>query len=262
MESVLAEHRGDRPRFAPRSAEGPTTIREVPGVRRGGCLHCHQVKEVLNESLRKKGEWSRELIWRYPLPENIGVTLDVDRGNVVHAVAAQSPAAAAGVLPGDRLRRAGQTPIHSIADLMFALDRAPRQGTLQLAWQRGAGEQTATVSLADGWRRTDLTWRPSVQHLVPSVRLYGKDLAAEERQGLGLSAKQLAFRQNDFVPTPVQKAGVRAGDIVLGLDGKTLEMDVVDFIHYVQRHYLVGDRVVIDVIRNRERLHFPMELLP
>jgi hypothetical protein len=262
MESVLAEHRSDRPRFALRSEEGPRTIRDVQGGRRNGCFHCHQVKEILNENLRKKGEWTRDLIWRYPLPENVGVTLDVDRGNVVRSVEAQSPAAAAGVLPGDRLRRAGQTPIHSIADLMFALDRAPRQGKVELAWQRGTAERSATLVLAEGWRRTDLTWRPSVQHLVPSVRLYGKDLTAEERQPLGLSPRQLAFKQNDFVPTPVQKAGIRGGDIILGIDGKALEMDVVDFIHYVQRHYLVGDRVVIDVIRNRERMHFTMELLP
>ena len=52
----------------------------------------------------------------------------------------------------------------------------------------------------------------------------GDDLSAEEKQALGLSEKRLAFRQGPFVSEPAQQAGIRQNDIILGVDGKTLEM--------------------------------------
>ena len=66
-------------------------------------MHCHQVKERLNANLKRTGKWTRDLAWRYPLPENLGITLDVDRGNIVKKITVKSPAAAAGVRVGDRL---------------------------------------------------------------------------------------------------------------------------------------------------------------
>ena len=49
-------------------------------------MHCHQVKEALNAEFVRNGQWSRELAWRYPLPENLGFELEIDRGNVVKKV--------------------------------------------------------------------------------------------------------------------------------------------------------------------------------
>jgi hypothetical protein len=264
MQSVLAMHDRADKSFAARSDNAPKFIRDVAasvGRRTGGCVHCHQVREVLNTDLFKKGGWSRDAAWRYPLPENLGIQLEIDRGNVVKAlkdkdlrfVAAIKTAAEAGLLSGDVLRVVNRIPIHSFADVQFALDKAPRTGALDLAFQRGDETIQAKLPLPDGWRKTDLSWRPSMHGVIPTARLSGNDLGAEERTKLGLTAKQLAFRQKETIAAAVKEAGIQPGDVILGIDGREPEMDMIGFNRYVQTNYLVGDRVRIRILRDGKR---------
>ena len=262
MKSVLRMHDKEQKAFAPRSEDGPKYLRQMSGLRRPGrCLHCHQVKEVLNAELQRSGKWTRDLAWRYPLPENLGLKLEIDRGNVVKEVKKHSPASAAGLAPGDMLQRLGGVPIHSFADAQFALDKAPKSGSVEVAWQRGDRAMKDKLPLPEGWRKTEIYWRPSMQRLVPSPRLYGLDLKPEEKKALGLPASQLAFRQKALVPTQARAAGIRGGDIILGIDDKRLDMDVDGFVGYVQRNYLVGDRVTVNLLRDGKRMNLPMTLL-
>ena len=50
----------------------------VAAGRHKGCIHCHNVNEFRRADLKAAGKWDRESIWVYPLPENVGITLDVD----------------------------------------------------------------------------------------------------------------------------------------------------------------------------------------
>ena len=275
MESVLAVHarrketreadagkkQDDRLDFAPKSQEPPKYLRDVAARSFArGCLHCHQVKEALNNDLRRSGKWDREMIFRYPLPENLGLTLDVDRGNIAKSIADKSPAAAAGLQAGDVVRRLNGVPIHSFGDAQYALDRAPRTGSIEIAWQRGDKTMQEKLSLPEGWRKTEVAWRASMRGLMPYPRVGGKDLTAEEKKALGLSSTQLAFRQRDFVSTVLKQAGVRSGDVVLGFDDKRPEMTAEGFTRYVQNNYLVGDKVTINVLRDGKRQDFVMTL--
>lgn len=262
MQSVLDMHHRAQHAFAPKAQDAPKYLRDIPGGRRGrGCMHCHQVKEVLNSQLQRTGQWNRDRIWRYPLPENVGILLEIDRGNVIKEVTRPTPASVAGLQAGDVLERLNGVPIHSFADAQLALDRAPTSGSIDVTWRRGGQMLQEKLVLPEGWRKSDLTWRPSMQRLVPKARLYGVDLTTEEKKALGLTPLQLAFRQKDSVPAQAQAAGIRPGDIILGVDDKQLDgMDVIDFLRYVQRTYLVGDRVIIDLLRDGKRLHLPMEL--
>ena len=262
MQSVLAMHAQEEPVFAPRTEEASKFMGGQGGKGGGRCMHCHQVKENLYARLKKAGTWTRDMAWRYPLPENLGLTLEVDRGNFVKQVAAKSAVAAVGLQPGDMLTRLGDVPVHSFGDAQFALDIAPKTGTLAIAWQRGETAHEKEITLAEGWRKTDISWRPSVQHLVPSLRLYGPDLTAEERKALGLSATQLAIRQKHDLSRQAREAGIQGGDVILGLDGRTLETSVNDLIYYVRRSYLVGDEVTVDLLRDGKRLRLKMPLLP
>jgi len=58
--------------------------RGVPGrpndCAKGECVHCHQVNEFRRELLKQEGTWTKEQVWRYPLPENCGLTLNIDQG--------------------------------------------------------------------------------------------------------------------------------------------------------------------------------------
>src|SRR5207245_2746773 len=156
------------------------------------CIHCHQVYEFRRAALKAAGQWSREDRWVYPLPENIGLTLDVDQGDRLRAVAPESPAGKAGLRAGDMLRTVNGLPVASFADVQYALHGAPPKGRIAISWQKGGEAKTATLDLADGWRKTNLTWRPSLLDILPSLTLYGDDLSTEEKRALGFSAKRLA----------------------------------------------------------------------
>jgi predicted metalloprotease with PDZ domain len=265
MESVLETHAReskDAERdFAPKSRDTSKFLRD-PGARSfaRGCLHCHQVKEALNRELQRAGKWERDMIYRYPLPENLGLKLEIDRGNVIKSVAEKTPASTLGLQTGDVVRRLNGVPIHSFGDAQYALDRAPKTGSIEIAWQRGDKTIEDKLSLPDGWRKTPLAWRASMREYVPYARVGGKDLTEEEKKALGLSAKGLAFRQRDFVSPVLKQVGLRPGDIVLGFDDKPLEMTAESFVRHVQNHYMVGDRVTVNVLRDGERKNFSMTL--
>lgn len=287
MQSVLAMHEKAEKQFAPRIAGSPRFIRDVQasvgGGRRGGCVHCHQVRETLNVELKKKGGWTADSPWRYPLPENLGMELEVHRGNVVKKVRDKdtrfisvkggadeadpasvkdgtTPAAGIGLKAGDTLRALNGIPVHSFADVQFALDKSPRNGVVDIAWERGGEKMSAKLPLPEGWRRSSLLWRPSAQNLVPSARLSGTDLDAAERVKLGLSTKQLAFRQKETVGTAAKEAGIKGGDIIVGIDGKEPEMDMLAFNRFVQTNYLVGEKVRILILRDGKREEKEMTL--
>jgi len=261
MNSVLAMHQQQEKEYAPRT-EGSQTTRQIPGaagVRR--CFHCHNVREYLNDDLYRKGKWTREHAWRYPLPDNLGLVLDLHRGNVVGKVTPDSPAARAGLQPGDILQQLNDVPMHSFADAQFALDRAPVKGAIPVKWTRAGEAKTGELPLAKDWKRSDISWRPSMQHMVPVLPLSGQELTADEKKELGLSEKQLAFRQRDDLHSKAKAAGIQGGDIILGFDDRTLMgIDVDCFYYHVRRNYLSGDRVAVNLLRDGKRLSLPLTL--
>jgi serine protease Do len=263
MQSVLAMNDRKKKMFAPVSSEKPKFLRDLVGQSFGhDCLHCHQVKEILNNRLHETGQWTRSMVWRYPLPENLGIALEIDRGNVIKKIKAKSPADQAGLQVGDILQQLNAVPIHSFADAQFALDRAPAYGVIPISVRRGDRLLEAKLTLPDGWRKTDVSWRTSLRRLVASPHLWGEDLTPTEKKALGLSTNQLAFRQQNSIPPPVQAAGIQGGDIILGVDDQSLNMDVAGFAHYIQGNYLVGDKATVNLIREGKRLNLPLTFAP
>jgi S1-C subfamily serine protease len=259
MQSVAAMHRSEQKQFAPRVEGAPVHIREIAGGR-GKCLHCHQVKERLNRKITASGDWTRDMVYRYPLPDNLGIRLEVNRGNVVEKVTPGSPAEKAGLKKGDVVKRLGNVPIHSFADATYALDKAPSRGTLSLSWLRDAEPLTASLNLPKGWRKTDISWRPSLRRLVPSSPFYGADLKAAERKQFGLTDKQLAFRLTSGLSTRAKQAGFQAGDIVIGIDDRPLDLTATDFVYFIHAQYLVGDTIYVTLLRDGKNLRLPLTL--
>ena len=56
-------------------------------------------------------------------------------------------------------------------------------------------------------------------------------------------------------------AGIRPGDIILGVDSKKLDLDMAGFQHYIQRNYFEGDRVIVNLLRDGKRMDIPVTLL-
>ena len=115
-------------------------------------------------------------------------------------------------------------------------------------------QQSTTLALAEGWRKTNLTWRPSILDLLPSLPFVGDDLTAEEKKRLGLPATQAAFRQSDRVDTTLAGAGLRAGDVVVGFNGVVVNGAMDDLLGYVRRNFLVKDTVTVDILRGGKRI--------
>lgn len=221
-----------------------------------GCIHCHNVKEFQRADAVKAGTFTRESLHVYPPPENLGITLEVDRGNVIAKVLEGSAAAKAGLKPGQVLNTINGTPVSSFADATFALHKAPAKGTILIGVEGRPGDELRqhTLELAEGWKQSNLTWRPSLLDILPSLAFNAEELTAAEKAKLALDDKRAVFRQGDPVHHTLAKAGFLAGDIVIGFDGKTVNGSMGDLLGSARRNYLVGDTVAVDVIRNGKTL--------
>src|SRR5205807_544813 len=121
--------------------------------------------------------------------------------------------------------------------------RAPARGRVPLSWARAGAAHDGHLELADGWRKTNLTWRPSLLDILPALTVYGEDLSAAQKKALGLPPRRLAFRQDPAVHARARAAGVRAGDVIVGINGQAPHMTLTEFLAHVRRNFLVGDRV-------------------
>jgi serine protease Do len=263
LRAALDAHRRDPRAKPPAAVKEVRTVEGYPAARKmkaNACIHCHQVYDFRREQLRDEGKWTTEEIWVYPPPDNLGLAVEPDRGNRVRSVADGSPAAKAGLRAGDVLRGVNGRPVASFADVQHALHLAAPKGKLAVAWERGGKEHAAALDLPEGWRKSDISWRTSMWGLEPAASVHGPDLSAGEKKELGLGPKRLAFRQGDFVPPAAARAGVRKGDVILGIDGKELEMTMLQFNTWVRLNYKVGDRITFNVLRGGKRLDLPMTL--
>jgi predicted metalloprotease with PDZ domain len=262
-DAALAAHRREPPAADAEAPRKPRTAEQYPAAARltpGACIHCHNVYEFRREALQAAEKWKLDEVWVYPLPENLGLTLDVDRGARVRAVAAGSAAARLGLAAGDTLRAVDGRPVASFADVQYALHRAPARGSIPVAWERAGQARHGRLDLPEGWRQTDLSWRWSLRGLQPEPCVDGEDLTPQEKQRLGLDAKQLAFRQGPFVTPPARHAGVQINDVIVGVDGRRLEMTARQFGVYVRLNYRPGDRVRLNVLRAGKRLDLTLKL--
>jgi hypothetical protein len=262
MQAALAEHRKDPSAKPTGPAKQPMYIENFPIAKAQykGCIHCHQVKEILRAEEQKAGTWNRESIYTYPLPENVGITLDKNRGNLVSVVKPGSAAAQAGVQPGDIIRTLNQRPVVSFADASFSLHKAPLKGEIPIAFERGGKTMDATLTLAPLWRRTNITWRPSLLDMLPSITVYGTDLTLKEKKSLALDEKRLAFRQDEPVHSAAKAMGVEVNDVIIGVDDKKLEMSMEEFLGYVRQNYLVGESMTLNLLRKGKRVDLNVKL--
>jgi S1-C subfamily serine protease len=212
------------------------------------------------EERKAAGTWKLDDVWVYPSPENLGLTLDLKQGNHVLTVQPNSPASRAGVRAKDTLQSLNGFRVVSFADAQYALEHAPAEGSVGLSWQRGDQAMHGKLSLAPGWRKTDISWRASMWGLEPATGVYGPDLSVQEKKTLGLGDKVLAFRQASPVPISARKAGIQAHDIILGVAGEKLAMTMIQFNAYIRLTRKVGDQVVFNVLRGGKRMELPMKL--
>ena len=123
MNQILRAHDQQLEPEQPRPA--PQLARDLRGRR--GCMHCHQVWEDQRANAKESGTFDPESVFVYPLPENIGLRLDVDQGNRVVRIKENSACSKVDLKTGDLIQGIGPPPylFSSRRDLGIA-QRAPR----------------------------------------------------------------------------------------------------------------------------------------
>ena len=83
LPAALAAHRRE-PKGKPAEEPKARTVEHYTATGRlkpKACIHCHQVYDFRRQALQTAGKWRLDELWVYPLPENVGLTLDVDEGD-------------------------------------------------------------------------------------------------------------------------------------------------------------------------------------
>ncbi len=237
-----------------KSAEYKTPS-EIPGLTdkpakamtRQNCIHCHMVKEYALRAKWEAGQLSAADLYVYPMPERIGLTLDTDDGLKVKSVRAGSAAAKAGIENGDELLSLCDQPLISTADVQWVLHHA-QEGTHLAAKIRRKGETLErAIDLAGDWKKSDIAWRASSWYgLRQGVKF---ESTGGQSDGVGLKVSGLFGRGGP----KVKEAGLRMGDVIVAVDGKTDRMSESDFLAYLRLTHGPSDSIQLTVRRGNDR---------
>jgi len=259
MDRALEWHKNPPP--AVKKEGKPLRAEDFASAKRhSGCIHCHNVNEFERADQVAAKTWSRDNIWVYPLPENVGITLDVDVGNKVKAIEKASAAERVGLRIGDAIHSLNGVRIASFGDAIYALHIAPKSGNIAIVWEREGKKHQAELEVKAGWRKTNVTWRPSLLDLLPSVPFSGEELTDDERKTLRLPADQAAFRQDKFVHSTLKAVGIQKDDVIVGVDGRTEKGGMRELLGYIRRNYLAGDEIQIAILREGKPLQVKLIL--
>ena len=232
------------------------------------CVHCHQVGEAMRTFHRQqKKPVPTELIYPMPQPETIGLTLASDRAAVVESVAAGSIAEKAGFQRGDEfVSIAGQPPL-SIADVSWALHRAPESGTLPALVVRNKEEKKLNVDLPDRWKtKADISKRVGAWQMrgMATGGLVLEDLPDDARVSRDLAKDKMALLVK-FVGqynkhAAAKNAGFKKDDVIVefgGLSTRVTEGEVMGLL--LQKHF-PGEKLKTTVLRGSERVELSMPM--
>jgi S1-C subfamily serine protease len=201
------------------------------------------------------------VLYPYPLPDAIGLSMDSREMAKVKAVDPGTAAAAAGLRADDEIISLAGQPMLSIADLQWVLHNAGDRDKLAMQVRRSGQVQDLTLALDEGWRRkSNLSWRPTTWDLrrMATGGLVLEDLPAEERRRHNLADDRLALvvkhvgQYNEHAVA--KRAGFQKGDVIVALDGQTRPLSETDFIAHVTSHKMPGERISLSVLRGEQRL--------
>ncbi|MDX1944778.1 MAG: Trx7/PDZ domain-containing (seleno)protein [Pirellulaceae bacterium] len=251
----LAAKTGPAPAFARPEKTPGLTDKPVPASTRQNCIHCHMVKEHALRAKWEQGELTEKDLYVFPMPDRIGLSMDLKDGVVVKSVMAGSPAAAAGIEAGDELLTLAGQPLVSTADIQWVLNAAPSEGSLVATLRRNGQSQTKTLQLAGDWKKYDIGWRASSWYgLRYGVKF--EPLTAEQKRDRGLAEGSLALLIKGMFGRggPIlQQAGVRQNDVIVGIDGNTAAMSESEFLVHLRTKYRPQDKLQLAVLRGGER---------
>ena len=268
MRGALAMHHGGwkpvSPVNQPPRQKEPFTLSNIPAYATSkaadqACAKCHYANTYRFTQLRRENKFSKEMLFQYPFPENLGVTLDVDVNNAIKTVLADSPAQKSGVKPGDILVKANEAPVLTSADLQAVLQDIPDPGEVSLVVERqGKQLPPMRLELPSGWRKSDISWRPSQDGIPPVLGLWGETLTPRQKEQQGIASNKMALRITFFFPGQrwaEARRDLKMGDIILDVNHKELPaMNMRQLITYFRFNFQVGETATLTVLRGGQKM--------
>ena len=232
------------------------------------CVHCHQIGDALRATLREqKKPITDDLIFPQPQPETIGLTLAEDSAARISAVAEGSPAAAAGIKPGDDLLILENQPLISSADVSWVLHRAPASGSLKAVVKRSGTATVLPVQLPAGWRqKADISRRTGTWDMrgMTTGGLVLEDVPDAERAGLSLAKDALGLRVK-FVGqynkhAAAKNAGWQKDDILVEIAGLTARLSEGALMGHLLQEHFPGESLKATVLRGGKKVTLPLPM--
>ena len=238
------------------SLEGLTT--------RQNCIHCHMIHDAENRLAQEEGTFNNDMLWRYPLPQNIGLHIVRDHGAKIERIESGTPASESGLQDGEEISLMNGQAITSVADMQFVLHHLPNEETSVTVTGSESGRQT--LHLKKGWKVTDASWRGSMWSVSPILRTWAPPVDQKRREELDIPPGQGALEVKYINGTKpggqaVKKSGIRVGDIIIAMAGKPIPEDNEKWNFEVKTTYDVGETLPLTILRDGEKLEMDVELV-
>jgi hypothetical protein len=230
------------------------------------CMHCHQVREAERKVYRAENKTIPDrVLYPWPIPDVIGLSLDPKEKATVRAVIAGSAAERAGFRAGDELLTLQGQPLLSIADVQWVLQHAGEPDTLQALVRRDSQPVHLALALEKDWRRhTDISWRVSTWDLrrMALGGLLLKDAPQQKRAAARLASDALALEVahvGEYGEHAVaKKAGFKKDDLIVRVDNLNTRRTESELLGYLLQRRMPGDRVPFIVLRDGEQVELEL----
>ncbi len=245
---------------------------ELPGLRnpakyaqqtsRQNCIHCHNIHDAEHQHALDTGTYNVEMLYKYPLPDSIGMKIDRISGISVQLVTPSSAAAHAGIAAGENVIRMNGQRIASIADMQWVLHHLPGTDT-QVEVETDSGKHQ--LSLAAGWKKHDFSWRGSMWNAPPRFQVWTPPASDEVRRKLDVpesdSALEVRWINKEGIGgRQAFEAGLRQGDVIVAMEGKPFHLTTKQFNSHLKLNYKVGDTLPLTVVRDGKRIDISIPL--
>jgi type II secretory pathway component PulC len=140
--------------------------------------------------------------------------------------------------------------------VQWVLHTIPEETKLTATIRRGGKTLEKTIVLSGNWKESDVAWRASSWYGLRQG-LKTEPASAAERTRLGLEADTLALVVKGLFgkgAPKLQKAGLKAGDVIVAVDGKTAAMTESQFLIQLRLSHGPDDSVRLTVLRAGKRV--------
>jgi serine protease Do len=230
------------------------------------CIHCHQVRDAERELHRNQGSIPEQVLFPYPSPEVIGLTMNPNECATVEKVAEVSIAKSAGIKAGDKLVSLDGQPLVSTADLQWVLHTSGESAQLQAEIEREGTSKAVTIDLPKGWKRKgDISWRATTWELrrMGAGGLFLVDLTESERKERDIDPDALALRVQHAGEygghAAAKNAGFRKGDVLIAIGKANKRWSESEFLAAALTRP-AGTKLPVTVLRGKDRLELQLPI--